>query len=91
VACFLAYGLYLGLTEGTERALVADLAPRSRRGFAFGVYQAVQGIGVLAASVVFGVVWATLGSAVAFVLGASLALAATALLFTIMPRQVRYT
>jgi hypothetical protein len=55
------------------------------------VYQAVQGIGVLAASVVFGVVWATLGSAVAFVLGASLALAATALLFTIMPRQVRYT
>jgi MFS family permease len=91
VACFLAYGLYFGLTEGTERALVADLAPRSRRGFAFGVYQAVQGIGVLAASVVFGVVWATLGSAVAFVLGASLALAATALLFTIMPRQVRYT
>ena len=29
---FLAYGLYFGFAEGTEKALVADLAPASRRG-----------------------------------------------------------
>jgi MFS family permease len=91
VASFLAYGLYFGLTEGSERALVADLAPRSRRGFAFGVYQAVQGLGSLAASVVFGVVWTALGPSAAFGMGAALALVATALLLTVMPRQVRYT
>jgi MFS family permease len=91
VASFLAYGLYFGLTEGSERALVADLAPRSRRGFAFGVYQAVQGLGSLAASVVFGVVWTALGPSAAFGMGAALALVATALLLTFMPRQVRYT
>jgi MFS family permease len=90
VASFLAYGLYFGLTEGSERALVADLAPRSRRGFAFGVYQAVQGLGSLAASVVFGVVWTALGPSAAFGMGAALALVATALLLTVMPRQVRY-
>ena len=52
---FLVYGFYFGFAEGTEKALVADLAPASRRGFAFGVYNAVQGLGSLAASVVFGV------------------------------------
>jgi MFS family permease len=78
---FLVYGFYFGFAEGTEKALVADLAPVERRGFAFGIYTAVQGLGALAASVLFGVIWKTYGTAAAFGLGAALALAATALLF----------
>ena len=35
-ALFLAYGLYFGFVEGAEKALIADLAPASRRGTAFG-------------------------------------------------------
>ena len=54
---FLVYGFYFGFAEGTEKALVADLAPAERRGFAFGIYNAVQGLGALAASVVFGLIW----------------------------------
>ena len=81
VAWFLLYGFYFGFAEGTEKALVADLAPSDRRGFAFGVYNAVQGLGSLAASVVFGLVWTWYGAAAAFGLGASLALTASALLF----------
>jgi MFS family permease len=81
LALFLVYGLYFGLVEGTEKALVADLAPASRRGFAFGVYNAVQGLGALAASVVFGLLWSSFGSPVAFAVGAALAIAATVLLF----------
>jgi MFS family permease len=80
VAWLLIYGFYFGLAEGTEKALVADLAPEARRGFAFGVYNAVQGIGSLLASVVFGIVWKFYGASAAFGLGAALALAATALL-----------
>jgi MFS family permease len=85
LAWFLAYGCYFGLTEGAEKALVADLAPASRRGFAFGVYHAVLGIGALAASIVFGVIWTAVAPAAAFALGASLATAATALLFIAVP------
>jgi len=80
LAWFLVYGCYFGFAEGTEKALVADLAPASRRGVAFGVYNAVQGIGALAASVLFGVLWKAYGPRVAFGVGAALALAATLLL-----------
>ena len=84
VAWFLVYGFYFGFAEGTEKALVADLAPPDRRGFAFGVYNAVQGLGSLAASIVFGLVWKWYGDAAAFGLGAVLALTASALLFTVV-------
>lgn len=84
VAWFMLYGFYFGFAEGTEKALVADLAPASRRGFAFGVYNAVLGLGALAASVIFGLVWTAYGSAAAFGLGAVLSLIATALLFAIV-------
>jgi len=77
---FLVYGFYFGFAEGTEKALVADLAPAERRGFAFGIYNAVQGLGALAASVVFGLIWKSYSAAAAFGLGGALALAATALL-----------
>ena len=78
---FLVYGFHFGFAEGTEKALVADLAPAERRGFAFGIYNAVQGLGAFAASVIFGVIWKTCGAPAAFWTGAAFALGATALLF----------
>jgi MFS family permease len=81
---FLVYGFYFGFAEGTEKALVADLAPRERRGFAFGIYNAVLGIGALLASLLFGLLWNAFGSGVAFGTGAALALAASALLFFVV-------
>jgi MFS family permease len=82
---FLVYGAYYGFAEGTQKALVADLAPASRRGTAFGIYNAVTGLGALAASVVFGVVWKLYGAPTAFGVGATFAVAATALLFIVVP------
>ena len=81
---FLAYGLYFGFAEGTEKALIADLAPASRRGMAFGIYNAVLGVGQLAASVVFGLLWTAFSPAIAFAFGAAVALVATALLFVVV-------
>jgi MFS family permease len=81
IPLFLAYGLYYGLTEGVEKAVVADLAPPGRRGTAFGAYHAVIGIGALAASLVFAAVWKSSGAPVAFALGAALALAASVALY----------
>jgi MFS family permease len=85
IAWFLFYGFYYGLSEGTEKALVADMAPASLRATAFGLHQAVLGIGSLLASVVFGLLWKVAGPAAAFGLGAGLALVATVLLAVMVP------
>ena len=80
IAWFLAYGSYFALTEGAEKALVADLTPAGRQGFAFGVYNAALGVGVLAASVAFGFLYERFGAAVAFATGSALAACAAVLL-----------
>jgi MFS family permease len=87
LALFLTYGFYFGFTEGTEKALVADLSPAARRGLAFGVFNAVQGIGALAASLLFGLIWTAVSPTAAFLTGAMLATFATALLFITVPSR----
>jgi len=81
IAIFLAYGLYFGFTEGVEKAWVADMAPAASRGMAFGIYNAALGLGGLAASLIFGAIWTRVSPAAAFLTGASLALAASLLLY----------
>lgn len=75
-ALFGIYGIFFGLTEGTERALVTDIVPVSRRGTAFGWYNLTIGLGALPASIIFGALWDRFGSRIAFDFGATLALAA---------------
>ncbi len=75
---FVLYGLFYGLTEGPERALTVDFVPAEKRAFALGAYHLAVGIGALPASVAFGVVWEVWGPAAAFLMGAALALAASA-------------
>jgi MFS family permease len=72
-ALFTLYGVFFALTEGTERALVADLVPPARRGIAFGWFHLTVGLGVLPASILFGVVWDRLGAPTAFLMGAAFA------------------
>jgi MFS family permease len=87
---FGVYGIYFGLVEGTERALVADLVPAEARGTAFGWYNGCVGAAAFPASLLFGVLWDHGGPVAAFGLGCGLALAAAALLTAIpMPRPVR--
>jgi len=82
VAWFLIYGVYFALTEGAEKALVADLTPLTRHGSAFGLYNAALGAGALVASVMFGYIYDHFGAPRAFTVGAMLAgVAAVALLF----------
>jgi MFS family permease len=79
-ALFGLYGVFSGLTEGTERALVADLVPAARRGVAFGWYNLTIGIGALPASLIFGAIWDRAGPPAAFTFGASVALVAAVIL-----------
>lgn len=82
------YGVYFGMVEGTERALVADLVPKEARGTAYGWYHAAIGIAAFPASALFGGLWSAYGPSAAFGLGSGLALAA-ALLLCIFPMPAR--
>ncbi len=89
IAIFLAYGLFFGLTEGNEKAWVADMAPLHARGTAFGIYNAALGIGTLAASLIFGAIWTRVSPHAAFLTGAGLAVLASVLLYTMFPGNDR--
>ncbi len=85
IVIFLSYGLYFGLTEGVEKAWVADMAPADSRGRAFGIYNAALGIGGLAASLLSGLIWTRVSPQAAFLTGAALAVAAAGLLYLMTP------
>ena len=73
---FALYGVYSGLTDGIEKALVADLAPQEIRGTAIGVHAMITGIGLFPASLVAGLLWSAWGPAAPFLLGGALGLVA---------------
>ena len=79
-ALFAAYGVVFGLTEGAEKALVAELVPAAHRGVAFGWYHATIGIAALPASLLFGTLWDAIGAPAAFLTGSGLALTGVALI-----------
>jgi len=80
---FAAYGLFPALTEGPERALVADLAARAR-GRAFGLYHAITGAMLLPASLLTGAIWQARGALAALGVGAALAAVASAMLLVLV-------
>jgi MFS family permease len=84
-ALFIFYGAYFGLTEGVEKALVADLVEDHKRGTAFGWYNLAYGVTVFPASLLFGLMWDRFGAGTAFLLSASISVVAAVLLLTIRP------
>jgi len=83
IVIFLAYGVYFGLTEPVERALVANLVPAHLRGTAFGYYHGTIGLGALPASLIFGFIWQFFGVPAAFLTGAGFAAVASVLLMRV--------
>lgn len=71
------YGLFVGLSEGAERALISDYAPPLERGTAFGWYHLAVGLAAIPAGVLFGTLWQLHSAPLAFfVAGGAAALAA---------------
>jgi predicted MFS family arabinose efflux permease len=79
-ALFLVYGVYFGLAEGAEKALVADLVRPEQRGTAFGLYNLAFGITVLPASLLMGLLWNWRGAHAAFLVSACIGASAALLL-----------
>lgn len=70
------WGLHMALTQGLFASLVADTAPETLRGTAFGVFNFAGGLALLVASIVAGGVWDAYGPAATFLAGAGFAVAA---------------
>jgi MFS family permease len=66
---FGVYGLYMGLTEGVEKALIADIAPVNLRATVIGLHATLVGIGLLPASLFAGLLWKFVGAAAPFYFG----------------------
>jgi MFS family permease len=86
-ALFVVYGLFHAMTEGAERALVADLAGAASRGRAFGLFHAVTGAALLPASLLTGLLWQRFGAGAALGTGAALAGLAALGLVCFVPRR----
>lgn len=67
------WGLHMGLTQGLLAAIVAGTAPGHLRGTGFGVFHLVNGVMMLAASVIAGALWQEFGAEATFYAGAGFA------------------
>jgi MFS family permease len=85
---FAVYGLYAGLTDGIERAVVAELAPASARGTALGLHATIVGAALLPASLLAGALWERFGAAATFAFGGVIgAVAAVGMALVLRPAR----
>jgi MFS family permease len=84
------WGVHMGMTQGLLAAMVADTAPEDLRGTAYGFFNLLSGLALLASSVIAGVLWDTRGSAFTFYAGAGFA-ALTLLGMAMRPAPQRLT
>ena len=80
------WGLHMGLTQGLLAALVADTSPAELRGTAYGFFNLLGGLAMLAASVIAGALWDSAGPQGTFFAGAGFALVALAGLLAVHGR-----
>lgn len=76
---FVCYGVYMGLTEGVQRAYLATLMPAEHMATGFGLYHMVVGLAILPASLIAGALWDSIGPAAPFWFSAGMAALATLL------------
>lgn len=81
------WGLHMGFTQGLLTTLVADTAPEELRGTAFGMYNLLTGLALLAASVVAGGLWEWFGPQATFMAGAAFTVAAVVGSLRLLPRK----
>jgi len=65
------WGIHMGITQGLLARMIADTAPANLRGTAYGFFNLVSGLAMLAASVLAGLLWDRLGASFTFYAGAA--------------------
>ncbi len=82
---FIAYGLFMAMTEGVQKAFLATLVPAEFKATGFGLYNTLVGLSLLPASFIGGFLWDRLGPQATFYYGSITAwLAALLFLFFLL-------
>ncbi len=80
VMLFALYGLYSAAADGAQKALVADLIPRDKRGTGLGIYNCLIGMTLLPASIIAGLLYDNINNSVPFYYGSAMAFVAAMLM-----------
>ena len=72
-ALFVCYGIFMGLTEGIQKAYLATIIPSTFKATAFGIFATAVGLAQLPASLIAGLLWDRLSPAATFYFGAATA------------------
>jgi MFS family permease len=80
------WGLHMGMTQGLLASLVASAAPADRRGTAFGIFNLIGSVALLAASLLAGSLWEAFGGGATFLGGAAVTTLGLAAAATLLPR-----
>ncbi len=83
------WGLHMGFTQGLLSTLVAETAPAELRGTAFGMFNLICGLALLAASIIAGALWDVTGPQGTFLAGAGFATLTVAGLLRIRKRLMK--
>lgn len=86
---FVLYGFYYTLTQGSQKALAADMAHPERRGMEMGAFHLLVGISALPASLLAGVLYERVSPAAPFLLSAGVAFTAALLLLATKNKAAR--
>jgi MFS family permease len=89
VLLFALYGFYSAATDGVQKALVADLIDKDKRGTGLGIYNSLTGITLLPASIIAGVLYDKIDNRAPFYFGAAMAFAAAILMFWFHKKRTR--
>jgi MFS family permease len=88
VILFVLYAIPFTVSEGAERAWIADLVPPEARGKSFGIFYLVSGLCVLAGTALFGLLYQKISPQAAFFTGAGLAVGAAIMVLAVGRRPI---
>jgi MFS-type transporter involved in bile tolerance (Atg22 family) len=60
------FGVYLGASDTVQRAIIPDFTKNELKGTGYAIYYLVAGVSSLLANTIFGYLWTTVSSSVAF-------------------------
>jgi MFS family permease len=68
-ALFLLYGVFMGLTEGIQKAFIASMIPKDFKATGFGIFNTSVGLAIFPASLIGGYLWDRFGPHATFYYG----------------------
>jgi len=81
---FAFYGLFYALTEGSGRALIADLVPMQARGSAYAVFHTIVGLSIIVGGYGLGKIWDLFSFKLTFIISSVGSLLGFVILFILM-------